>query len=463
MLADQTVPDDVVSVAENALHKRVSALLGCKRIDKYIALFSESLIQSHILSMIDLSNRTEDVSSNAVFNLVMATHLMSIFAEIVAKSVSFRHKVLRVTVKCALLEPLTRLLSSRSGETQKIKLDNGVDICPWTLSTSRRNLQKMICFMLLNAAIFSKQDEIDMDPSIASSLLEKYANLGDMLHDCVFQRPLRKKAEAALISLFENQNIPKEPKRIDWRAQLVEDLARDANFRYHSIVSRVSEVCQELELRCNNAERPLRDEQDRVHGLHTNLQNSIARIAKLENENQSYTSALEGLKYEKGKLEDQIKSLEAQLRCVQLEAQNVKDTLEDAVKRAEDVVETQATVIKEERLKHLAALLEKDEICEEQTSKFKGSESCLNELRQTIEHLRGQEKRNTAEIARLQERFVEQSDLVKQADMLVIEKEALILQYHNTQADLKEENMTLTVKVCKANLLVMSAGPTKTE
>lgn len=402
--------------------------------------------------MIDLSNRTDDVSSDAVFNLVVATHLASMFVDNIAKSVIFRRNVLRVTATHAPLESLTRFISSRSSESRKIKPDNGVDICPWTLFTSRRKLQKMVCSMLLNAAIFSNQDEIGMNPSVISSLLEKYANLGDVPHDCILQRPASQKAETALISLFGTQNISKEPKRIDWRAQLIEDLARDANSRYQSIVSTVSEVCQELELRCNNAERPLREEQDRVHDLHSNLQTSIARIAELESENQSYTSALESLKYEKGKLKDQIKPLEAQLRRVQLEAQNVRDTLEDAVKRAENVIENQATVVKEERLKHLAALAEKDEICEEQTLKLRSSESCLNELRQAMEQIRGSEKRDTAEIARLQELTMKQSDLLKTADMLVVEKEALILQYHKTQAELKEENQTLSVKVRKANL-----------
>lgn len=402
--------------------------------------------------MIELSNQADNVSSDAVFNIVVTTHLASIFAGIIVKSVIFRRKILRVTATPALLDSLTRFVASKSGESQNVNLQHGVDTCPCNLSTSRRKLQKIICSMLLNAAILSNQDEAVMNPTIASSLLEKYADLGDTSHDCVLQRPTRQGAEIALISLSGTQNIHKEPKRLDWRAQLVEDLAQNANSQYQTIVSTVSEVCRELELRCNNAERPLRNEQDRVHDLHSNLQTSIARIAELESENQSYISALEDLKYEKCKLEDQISPLEAQLHCVQLEAQDVRDTLEDAVKRAESVIENQATVVKEERLKHLAALAERDEICEEQASQLKSSELCLDELKQAMEQLRDQEKKNIAEIARLQELSMKQSDLVRTADMLVVEKEALILQYRKSQAELKEENKTLTVKVRNINL-----------
>jgi hypothetical protein len=144
------------------------------------------------------------------------------------------------------------------------------EACQWTILDLTHRLQLALCTFILRCSLSSHGD-VESQPLCARtaiSLMEKLACLSASRFRCPFETNPREKSCHDTLSLIEESASPEA--RIssrNWPQNLMERLARDTDRQHGFIVSTVSEICRDLERRCENVEKPLRAEEENSRRL----------------------------------------------------------------------------------------------------------------------------------------------------------------------------------------------------
>lgn len=287
-----------------------------------------------------------------------------------------------------------------------------VDICPHSYRQTKLNLHRGICDLFLKTALAEIRGEVRIDALVTTALLDKQMSLLNISRSCDFYGS---KSLALDIPINSNEASQLAGSH-DWRSMLRESMLRANESQFESIVRTVGEVCQDLERRCENVERPLRDEQTRSNDLNLKLNASEEALKVLEFQAQERLLAIGGLESEKLMLIAQVQVAEQREQSLSHSYEILQQDFEAAKKEAADAAEAAEETVKHQELAHLASLTGKDEMYDEQTSIIKELEERINILAGDLSQMKAHDDEANSRIAVLQDEAHEQSDALKEAN-----------------------------------------------
>ena len=240
--------------------------------------------------------------------------------------------------------------------------------CPLLTLQAKKDFSKSLCVLFMKTAMYTSQDDISLDCSVATTLLDKYTQiLKSPSIECKCYRSRAVSGSSEPMTLLAERSLSTvELSSADWRESLFKNLSTAAQHQHQYIVKTVSAICQDLEVRCDSVERPLREAKEMSNDLKLKLNDSEATVAMVENEADKRLLMFNSLEAENHRLVEQANAAEQRLEVLSTTHEHLSYRLEcanrDALKFAESAREKE----EQEKLAHLAIVTGKDEIYETQ-------------------------------------------------------------------------------------------------
>lgn len=350
-------------------------------------------------------------SPESLVRLENATVLTSSLGIQIQSSPSLRQAVMYSIFTDQLSKPLDQFISLVAPVSCS-NMHEQVDSCPHSYQQTKLNLHRGICDLFLKTALAETRGEVRIEALVTTALLDKQMSLLNISRSCDFYGP--KTLTSAIPPINPNEASQRAGSH-DWRHILRESMLRANESQFESIVRTVGEVCQDLERRCENVERPLRGEQTRSNDLNLKLNASEEALRAFESQTQERLLAIGGLETEKTMLVAQVQVAEQREQSLSHSYQILQQDFDAAKIEAADAAETAEEALKHQELAHLASLTGKDEMYDEQTSIIKELDDRITILAGELSLMKAQVDEANSRIAVLQDEAHEQSYVLKEA------------------------------------------------
>jgi len=301
-----------------------------------------------------------------------------------------------------VLEKVQQFAAQDPIQPRPISVHNVLNPCLSTCTEAQIRLHQRLCVLLLRCPMHSPEDGQGFQLSTLDALLEKQTRLAVPTAQCAKHCFRRKVADGSRVSLFEAGSTP-EAKSVShgWREKLVKEMSRDANYRYGSIIRMVGDICRDLELRCDEAERPFREEQSKALDLQARLDTAHQKIIELEAAIQDRSNSHSDIEKENTRLLEQSRLGEGRLQDLSASLDALYQEIDQAKSEAARAADAASESARQQDLAYLATLTGKDEIYEEQTARMALIEARANDLERELDQMR---RENTVHIRTLQDK-----------------------------------------------------------
>lgn len=334
------------------------------------------------------------------------------------------------------------------GATATMDLHEQLEACPHSYHQTKLDLHQGICNLFLKTALYSSQDEMSIDALIASALLDKQMSSSSLFSRCGFYKSGYLASVINRAPLQEAGAAPLE--RTDsrgWKNALSENMSKAAECQYQSIVRMVGDICQDLELRCHDFERPLREEQCRANSLDEKLKASQSKLLKLESQVQERISILDGLEAEKIRLVEKARAAEQRLQSLSSTHELLQQDFVREQKEAVDAAVTAQERINRQELAHLAIVIGKDEMYEERKLTLATLEDRTRRLADELNQMRAQEENYNERIRSLEITVHEKSEALETVTGQAISRQTEIDNLVDQKANALTEKQELGSRV----------------
>lgn len=329
-----------------------------------------------------------------------------------------------------------------------IDLHEQLEACPHSYYQTKSDLHQRICNLFLKTALYSSQDEVSIDALIATVLLDKQMSLSSLSRRCksytsrdlapvVTRAPLQEAGATPLEGIGSR----------GWRSALYKDISKAAESQHQSIVRMVGEICQDLELRCDNSEQPLREEQSRSVNLDEKLKASETKVLELESQAHERISMLDGLEAEKTRLVEQAQVAEQRLKSLSSTHELLHQELVREQKEAADAAVAAQERITRQELAHLAIVIGKDEMYEEQKLALATLEDRIRRFADELNQMHVQEENDKEIIKSLEIMVHEKSEALELVTGLAVSRQTEIDCHVDLKANALIEKQGLSSKV----------------
>lgn len=395
----------------------------------------------------------QTIDTETSLNIDGALVIAESLAASVESSASLRKQVLYLLSLDALAAPLRRFLE-QDRSTPPIRVDHDhCDMCPGRLARKQMNLRQTICTLFLKTALFAQRDELSLDPLTGLALLEESASLNCTLPACQRYTNTNHARIPPPVSVFESKSTPGSAADSGhWRSRIKSQLAQNADHQYHTVIRTMGEACEDLERRCNEVERPLRDEQAKSTQLGMALKKSELQTQQLESHIHEQSSIMEGLENEKSELVARVGELEHALKDRSHGEAELRQKFGEAEQRTEDAVRKCTNTVKELELLHSATLAEKDEALDTQHRKVLALKVQIQDLEADAANLRAEGNAVNDELSRLRTMLSDQQAALSEAQALASGKQ----DYLDRQQDIvdkleaNKKGMQVEVVCCRS-------------
>ena len=328
----------------------------------------ESGVHDILLKLLRLACDNNPPSHGLLTQLDSGLHLVHTFTAAIPTATSFREALLSCISGKHVERLLQRFTTQRPTSPDLVDGHEAFEICPQACAEALYKLHQDLTTMLLSTALYVSGLETSVQcPS--TLLLQKQVHLSNSCsphRNCRSRRLFLGKASRA--SLFEARGTPRvDSISHDWRTEIVDELSREAGCRYESLVRMVGDICRDLELRCNEAERPLREEQSRSQDLRGHLEAAQRRVTELEGQARDREHELISLNNERPQLSDQTATHKECLKGLEATLDNIRQELDQAKLDADIAVQTAIENARQRDLAYLATLAGIDQVFEEQS------------------------------------------------------------------------------------------------
>ena len=391
-----------------------------------------------LLALMRLACEDQLPSSERLVRVDNAFRLVSIMIAIIPKSLDFqgavRHAVSRYEVS-ALLQQFalkTPQMYSAQGHAES-------DVCPLTYVEALVRFHQRTIGILLTSALHTTSHEGGLDTLTLTNLLEKMQKLSNDPATCRHHGNSKLTPELSKVSFFEAESTPRiQSASHDWRTDLVRELRRDASYRHESVVRMVGEICRDLEIRCDESERPLRDEKSKSRLLQQELEAAQAMVSELEFQAQDRTVTWNVLKNERDTLSGQVKETERRLEDLGTSLENIQHEFDQANIDAARAAQAATENARQRDLAYLATMTGRDEMLEEQALKLAASTNHVKELEEELDQKKRQDTKNS-EILREKDAILDELNRQEARNEETIrEKKAMIQELNTAIATAKE-------------------------
>ena len=368
----------------------------------------EAVIREILLKILRLACDSNPPSHGLLTQLDGGLHLVATITAAIPTATNLREALLSCISGKQVERLLQQFTTQLPGSTDSVDGHNIIEMCPGACAEALYRLHQDVTVMLLSAALYASGLETSLQcPS--RLLLQKQIQLSNSqlrYENCRSRRPSL--SEASRVSLFEARGTPHmESISHDWRTKIVRELSSEAGCRYESLVRMVGDVCRDLELRCTEAERPLREEQSRSQELRTHLEAAQGKVAELEGQARVREDGIISLTSERTELLEQIETHKDCLRGLEAKLDSIRQEFDQAQSDADIAVQTAIENVRQRDLAYLATLTGKDQVFEEQSSKLAASESRVKDLEYETSQLKA-ELASHAETTQAQQTTIEE-------------------------------------------------------
>ncbi|KAL8703478.1 MAG: hypothetical protein Q9201_003352 [Fulgogasparrea decipioides] len=333
-----------------------------------------------------------------------------------------RSKFKKLIEKVSAQDPQSQVLDANASPTN-VDHDH-TDTCPHIVAEKQTILRQAICTLFLKTSIFAQQDELGLDANTGSALLDLHSRLRAATPACQRYAKNDRAPRLPSTSLFQAGSTPESiAGSAQWRTRIKDDLARNAEHHYHMIVRTMGQVCEDLERRCNDVERPLHDEQAKSEQLRTALEESRLRVEELRSRCHEQSLIMEGLDNEKSALTTQLRNLEHERDELSNQVVGLRQEIREATRRAEDATENSKMKAKELKLTHAAAIAEQHEALEAHHRKELALTARIEHLEDDATKMRAEEHAVSKELASLKAAVSEQQMALGEAHTIHHEKQ----------------------------------------
>ncbi|KAL8903415.1 MAG: hypothetical protein Q9207_003936 [Kuettlingeria erythrocarpa] len=442
------LPQDLLPVCKTLLCRPLALSFapgtGVKLLNKL--MLDESSIQEQLIALLQAANRG-DVSIDTEVDVDSALVIVESFSTGIECSAPLRQKLLCSLSTNALAEHLSQFLHL-SEDLERLRDDHRY-ICYHAHAHQQIKLQRKICTLFLKAALYSQQDALSLDTSVASTLLDKQAKQPPNISTCQKYFKASYSRKAGHVVLFESGSTPDShaDSSSHWRERVKIDLQQNAEHQFQTIVRTMGNTCQDLERRCDEVERPLREAQGKSRQLQESVDASKLRIAELEEHNQEQKDFLDGIEQEKSELNEHVKSLETVREDLLSQVDALRQALDEAIQEAENGAQSSINRIKELELVHAAALAERDEILETQHRHEQEVENKAERLEASAVGMRAEAVLTANKVEQLQATASDLHIALGQANFALGEKQAECEKRDNMLEHLQEERKGLQSQV----------------
>lgn len=255
--------------------------------------------------------------------------------------------------------------------------------CNASIRRRRAELCEQVKILLLRAAV-----------RIPRALGEsKYASILDRLLDgyrvssphgvCLHGKTSGKEVTKA--SFFEAAGTP-DSKTIshNWRDRLVDQMSRDTGLRFNSIIRIIEDVCRDLESRCDEAERPLREERIKTQTVESEMAAAVADIDQLREETKTALHTQKSLTAENVLLQKQLNASQKDFGVLSARFRDLEQEAEHSRSETERIASISAESSRERDLIYVATLRSKDEILQQRTEEASALKVRASELQEDL-------------------------------------------------------------------------------
>ena len=378
-------------------------------------------------------------------DLKKTIQIIDAFGALSIASTGVRHKILHSLLTNAFAAPLQRFLDCTPSSSSEEHTIHGQ--CPIQYMAVRLKCHRRLCFLILQTTLYATDNELSLNPSIAVALLEKQARLCAILPTCnFFERhgPTHKIEE---ISLFGAGSTPQDAPSHEWKDRLIETLSRDARYQFQTVVQIVGEVSRDLEARCNDAEKPFRDEQAKSQDLQRRLKASEERNMDLEGQRERSCLVINDLEARINHLEERADAAEQRSRSLQVELDTTQEKLEHAEGEAVRAANASSEAARKQDLTYMETIMGKTKQCEEQAAKSKLFEAQVGELLKQCTSGQEREDQQKIQLIHLEESVARISHDLDVSQNLATERLATIEGLESMNAKLNSDIAVLDRKV----------------
>lgn len=386
------------------MHRKISRNARKEDLAKHIqVLLEDASIGKLLESLLVLACDKWHPCGESLTKIDNAMRLVSVFTEKIPTSPKLLKAVLQSISSNVVSDMLCQCAFQVQGPMHLGFVDGhgAIDICPLSYREALARFHQHLAIMVLKSALHSSQCGGHFDPSIMTLLLEK-----QFLHspaqppsgECTQRRPMR--LTTPKVSLFEAISTPRvESASLNWRDDLIRELSRDVDCRYEGVIRMVGEICRDLELRCNETERPLRDEQSKSRDIQARLESSERNKAELESQARNHRSAFSALEIERDSLADQVEATERKSKELSASLENMHREFDNAKIKAERAAQVAMDIARQQDLAYLATMTGKDEILENQALKLASTENNVRNLEYELNRMRELEANNAERLS----------------------------------------------------------------
>ena len=407
----------------------------------------ESSLASTMLRMMQLTRLEGLPSGQALHDVDMATAQAVELAKLSAASPDVRRKILYLLSTREFSSPLRNFIacvplpcSSYSGNEH-----HKYEVCPARYIASQQELQQKISVLLLQTALHSSTEEATLEPWLATALLEKQTVLASNHAAC----KLTQAGESVRRpSLFETGSTPEEgPASHAWRDRLKNNLLRDAGYQQESVIKIVDEVCRDLEARCDDAERPYREEQARSQNLELKLKALEDQVAHQQNQNDDYVQTINELETQKFQFEGRASTAEKRVQEISTEVAGLRKAISDTKSEASQTKSAMAEAARQQDLVYMATMTSKDRELERRDGKINELEARAAELGEELSHSVALEKKAVENNENFELKLAQQYDKLNEAMASSTEKQKQIEELLESTSNLAADNACWILKV----------------
>ncbi|MCJ1435717.1 hypothetical protein MMC27_005092 [Xylographa pallens] len=445
----KSLPDDLIATVEGLLQK-LHWSYDSKRIWKvYAASFSEAFMNSQISRALRAAAETDRSSMDFLVEIDGMRLFVGTLIELVQTDPAVGQILLLIISSSGIQDLIWRLLSCTPIQAKNITKHGRQEACTAHISQVRWLLSRDLCVLLLKSAFFAVSNPLAVDPYLATSLLETLFCASEITTPCGSFPVSRARYEpAVLVSSMRAHDYSDWSCSQDWRAALKENLDTDAACRHDFVVQRVNELCRDFESRCNNAERPLKEEQKRSKELAHELQTYRANCANLEVEAQENMLVLERLQTGRAQLVDQNETAEQRARGLSEDLDQLRLKLNIINQEAQEASIAAEEVLRRQDLSHFAAMTAKDEVLESEARRIAFLESKVGQVENELRSAKCESKAVSVKVA-------ETHETIKERDAKITELENFVTGYKvesNHQIDTLKKNAADTEMLkCKVS------------
>ena len=221
----------------------------------------------------------------------------------------------------------------------------------------------------------------------------KYASILDKLLDGyrvvsphgVGQHGKKSAKEVTAVSLFEAAGTP-DTKTIshNWRDRLDDQLSRDTALRFNSIVRIMGDVCRDLESRCDEAERPLREERVKTQQVESEFATAVAAIDQLREEAKTALHTQNSLTEQNVLLQQQLNAMQESHSELLNKLRDLQQEAEHSRSETKRIASISAESSRERDLIYVATLRSKDEMLQQRTEEVSALKALASNLQEDL-------------------------------------------------------------------------------